>query len=157
MAKVKITSKHTGPLSVKIPDLNFTREWMNKGASVMVEKEQLSEMMYDPGFNYMVESGMLYIEDMGTKIELGLEPEGATEPVNYIPLEDAQMKRAMTVLPIGEFKSFLKTLKYEQLLSLADFAILNELGDFTKATAIKEACGKDIIKAIELNRLDKEG
>ena len=67
------------------------------------------------------------------------------------------MKRAMTVLPIGEFKSFLKTLKYEQLLSLADFAILNELGDFAKATALKEACGKDIIKAIELNRLDKEG
>ena len=50
MANVKITSKHSGPILVKIPDLNFRREWMNRGSSVMVDSEKLEEMMYDPGF-----------------------------------------------------------------------------------------------------------
>ena len=60
MANVKITSKHSGPILVKIPDLNFRREWMNRGSSVMVDSEKLEEMMYDPGFRYMIESEKAY-------------------------------------------------------------------------------------------------
>ena len=157
MANVKITSKHSGPILVKIPDLNFRREWMDRGSSVMVDSEKLEEMMYDHGFRYMIESGMLYIEDLQVKKDLGLEPEDATKPVNLVPLEESQMRRAMTVLPLSEFKIFIKTLTYEQMLSLADYAIYNELGDFQKAQVVKESCGKDILKAIELNRQDKEG
>ena len=105
----------------------------------------------------MIESGMLYIDDLQVKKDLGLEPEDATEPVNLIPLEEPQMKRAMTVMPINEFKAFIKKLTYEQMLALSDYAIYNELGDFQKAQIIKEACEKDILKAIELNRQAKEG
>lgn len=43
------------------------------------------------------------------------------------------------------------------MLALSDYAIYNELGDFQKAQIIKEACEKDILKAIELNRQAKEG
>ena len=118
MANVKITSKHSGPILVKIPDLNFRREWMDRGSSVMVDSEKLEEMMYDQGFRYMIESGMLYIEDLQVKKDLGLEPEDATKPVNLVPLEESQMRRAMTVLPLNEFKVFIKTLTYEQMLSL---------------------------------------
>lgn len=157
MAKVKIVSKHNGPVSVKIPDQHFSREWANKGASVMVEQDQLEEMMYDPGFNYMIQSGILYIEDLDVKKALGLEPEDAEAPVNIIVPEDSVMRRQLTVTRLDEFKAFVKSLSYEQLLCLADFAILNELGDFQRAQVIKQACGKDVIKAIELNRLDKEG
>lgn len=157
MAKVKITNKYSGPVLVKIPDLNFRRELMARGSTFTVESEQLQEMMYDYGFRYMIESGMLYIEDLQVKKDLGLEPEDATEPVNLIPLEEPQMKRAMTVMPINEFKAFVKKLTYEQMLALADYAIYHEVGDFQKAQVIKESCEKDIIKAIELNRQDKEG
>ena len=114
-------------------------------------------MMYDSGFKYMIDTGMLYIEDLEVKKELGLEPEDATEPVNIIVLSDNDMKRMMTAMPQFEFDAKLKTLNYEQMLALADFAIKNELGDFGKCDAIKKACGKDILTAIKLNREDKEG
>ena len=157
MEKIRVISKHQGPISVNISDLRFKREWPNKGASVLIEKETLEEMMYDSGFKYMIDTGMLYIEDLEIKKELGLEPEDATEPVNIIVLNDNDMKRMMTAMPQFEFDAKLKTLNYEQMLALADFAIKNELGDFGKCDAIKKACGKDILTAIKLNREDKEG
>lgn len=157
MEKIRVISKHQGPVSVNISDLRFKREWPNKGASVLIEKETLEEMMYDSGFKYMIDTGMLYIEDLEVKKELGLEPEDATEPVNIIVLSDNDMKRMMTAMPQFEFDAKLKTLNYEQMLTLADFAIKNELGDFGKCDAIKKACGKDILTAIRLNREDKEG
>ena len=157
MEKIRVISKHQGPISVNISDLRFKREWPNKGASVLIEKEILEEMMYDSGFKYMIDTGMLYIEDLEAKKELGLEPEDATEPVNIIVLNDNDMKRMMTAMPQFEFDAKLKTLNYEQMLALADFAIKNELGDFGKCDAIKKACGKDILTAIKLNREDKEG
>lgn len=157
MEKIRVISKHQGPVSVNIPDLRFKREWPNKGASVLIEKETLEEMMYDNGFKYMIDTGMLYIEDLEVKKELGLEPEDATEPVNIIVLSDNDMKRMMTAMPQFEFDAKLKTLNYEQMLALADFAIKNELGDFGKCDAVKKACGKDILTAIKLNREDKEG
>lgn len=157
MEKIRVISKHQGPISVNISDLRFKREWPNKGASVLIEKEILEEMMYDSGFKYMIDTGMLYIEDLEVKKELDLEPEDATEPVNIIVLNDNDMKRMMTAMPQFEFDAKLKTLNYEQMLALADFAIKNELGDFGKCDAIKKACGKDILTAIKLNREDKEG
>ena len=157
MEKIRVISKHQGPISVNISDLRFKREWPNKGASVLIEKETLEEMMYDSGFKYMIDTGMLYIENLEVKKELGLEPEDATEPVNIIVLSDNDMKRMMTAMPQFEFDAKLKTLNYEQMLALADFAIKNELGDFGKCDAIKKACGKDILTAIKLNREDKEG
>lgn len=157
MEKIRVISKHQGPISVNISDLRFKREWPNKGASISIEKETLEEMMYDSGFKYMIDTGMLYIEDLEVKKELGLEPEDATEPVNIIVLSDNDMKRMMTAMPQFEFDAKLKTLNYEQMLALADFAIKNELGDFGKCDAIKKACGKDILTAIRLNREDKEG
>lgn len=157
MKKIRVISKHQGPISVNISDLRFKREWPNKGASVLIEKETLEEMMYDSGFKYMIDTGMLYIEDLEVKKELGLEPEDATEPVNIIVLSDNDMKRMMTAMPQFEFDAKLKTLNYEQMLALADFAIKNELGDFGKCDAVKKACGKDILTAIKLNREDKEG
>lgn len=157
MEKIRVISKHQGPVSVNISDLRFKREWPNKGASVLIEKEALEEMMYDSGFKYMIDTGMLYIEDLEVKKELGLEPEDATEPVNIIVLSDNDMKRMMTAMPQFEFDAKLKTLNYEQMLALADFAIKNELGDFGKCDAVKKACGKDILTAIKLNREDKEG
>lgn len=157
MEKIRVISKHQGPISVNIPDLRFKREWPNKGSSIPIERETLEEMMYDSGFKYMIDTGMLYIEDLEVKKELGLEPEDATEPVNIIVLSDNDMKRMMTAMPQFEFDAKLKTLNYEQMLALADFAIKNELGDFGKCDAIKKACGKDILTAIKLNREDKEG
>ena len=65
----------------------------------MIDKDALSEAMYEPGVASMFRKGILYIEDMDTKKELGLEPDGATEPENIIVLTGAQMTRYLKVAP----------------------------------------------------------
>ena len=57
---------------------------------------------------------------------------------------------------IKDFKEKIAELKHEQLQSLADFAINNRLGDMDKSNAIRDICGKDIIRAIQLNDQNKE-
>ena len=154
--KVKIVNMTNGPISVKIPAASLQREWMSHGASVNVDSDKLEEMMYDIGFKYMIDTGMLYIEDMDVKINLGIEPEGATAPVNVIVLSEADKKRYMTAMPIKEFKIQIAKLNREQLGLLCDYAIANKYTDFEKAKALKEHTGRDIIQTIRLSEQNKE-
>ena len=156
MEKVKVVSTVKSRMGVKVPELRFSRQWLKKGSAVMIDRDILEELMYDSGFKYMIDSGMLYIEDMAVKKELGLEPEDAKEPVNIIVLSDKEMRHYMVTMPLAQFKEKVTELRKEQLETLVDFAIENRLADIDKAKYIKELCGKDIVRAIQLNDLDKE-
>ncbi len=122
----------------------------------MIDFDTLQEALYDYGTEYMFKEGMLGIDDMETKIALGLEPEGATEPQFIKVLDDDQMKRMMTVMPIFEFKKELEGVPREQVLNLVDYAVQNEYSDIKKCDVLKEITGIDVISAIRLNREDKE-
>lgn len=154
--KVKITSMTNGLVSVKVPSAQFQREWIDRGASVMVEREKLDELMYDVGFKYMIDTGMLYIEDMNVKKELGIEPEDAIAPVNVIVLSEADKKRYLTVMPLKEFKIQVAKLNKEQIDILVDYAIANHYADFDKTKVLKEISGRDIIQTIRLSEQNKE-
>ena len=154
--KVKIVSMTNGLVSVKIPAVSFQREWLGRGSSVMVEKDKLEEMMYDTGFKYMIDTGMLYIEDLQVKKDLGIEPEDATAPVNIIVLSEADKKRYMTVMPLKDFKAQTAKLSIEQLNILVDFAVANRYADFDKAKVLKELTGRDVIQTIRLSEQNKE-
>lgn len=156
MEKVKVISMVDGRIGVNSAELRYSRQWLQKGSAVLIERDTLEELMYDTGFRYMIETGMLYIEDLQTKKDLGLEPEDAVEPVNIKPLTDKEMRTYMVSMPLATFKEKIAELKYEQIQNIADFAIKNRLADFDKASYIKKICGKDIIRAIQLNDLDKE-
>ena len=148
---VKIISNSTSKIGVNVPELRFSRQWLKKGSSVVVDKKTLEELLYDTGFKYMIDNTMLYIEDMEVKKELGLEPEDAKEPQNLIVLTDTQMRHYMVTMPIETFKEKIKTLKYEQILNLADYAVANRLSDYVKCDIIKSMCGKDVIKTLQLD------
>ena len=104
----------------------------------------------------MFKEGMLSIDDMEVKKALGLEPEDAEIPTNIIILSDEQRKRYLTVLPMPEFRAEVSKLSYEQLNSLVDYAIENELANLDKCEFLKEKTQIDIIKAIQLKRDAKE-
>lgn len=156
--KVMVKSESTGRLSINLPELQLKRIWEKKGTIRPIPFEDLQQALYVPGVEYMFREGMLSIESMQDKIDLGLEPEGTKEdsPVNIIILNDSQKKRYLTVLPISEFKQELEKLPYEQVNSLVDYAIEKELMDMDKCNILKEKTGIDIIKAIQLNRQAKE-
>lgn len=157
MEKVTITSNFNGTLEVISQQMNFKHTFPKKGAKFAIDREILEQLMYEQGVEYMLNTGMIYIEDLKVKQELGLEPEDATEPVNIIVLSDNDKKRYLTVLPDKEFEEKIKILGREELNNLADYAIKNEiLSSYSKTEAIRKLTGKDIISAIRLNRQDKE-
>lgn len=156
MAKVKVTSTTTGEVSVFQPSIPFRMSWPAKGSTRVVEEEVLEQLLYTPGFKRMIDAGVLYIEDLDQKKKLGLEPEDATEPVNIIVLSDTEKKKYLTMYSLDKFKQEIKKLSHEQLVDLADYAIENEIADFGKSGVLEKACGKNIIKGIQLAQANKE-
>ena len=154
--KVKVKSLVNGRLGIKLPDLRLNVRWERKGQTRLIDFDTLQEAMFDYGTEYMFKQGMLGIEDMETKIALGLEPEGATEPQLIKVLSEEQMKRMMTVMPTFEFREEIKTVPREQVLNLVDYAVEHEYSDINKCDVLKEITGIDVISAIRLNREDKE-
>lgn len=154
--KIKVKNLVNGRVGITLPDLRLNVNWDRKGQTRMIDFDTLQEALYDYGTEYMFKEGMLGIDDMETKIALGLEPEGATEPQFIKVLDDDQMKRMMTVMPIFEFKKEIETVPREQVLNLVDYAVQNEYSDIKKCDILKEITGIDVISAIRLNREDKE-
>lgn len=156
MSKVNIVNTTRGSVFVEVREIPFRHDWTVQGAKFAVEHDVLEQLMYDKGFKYMIDTGMLYIEDMEEKKALGIEPEEADEPVNVIVLTDKERRRYMVNLSIEEFKEKVRKLSYEQVTQLADYAVANRLADFDKAEFLKELCGRDILQAIRLSAQNKE-
>ena len=154
--KVKVISTLKNKVVVDMPELHFNRTWQKAGAVVTINKETLEELMYDIGFANMIKEGILYIEDLEVKKDLGIEPEDATEPVNIILLTDKEKRYYLTELSLVGFKDKLKKLSRNQVEELADFAIKNKLVDIDKCKLIEEICGRKILKAIELLEQDED-
>lgn len=155
--KVVVKNMTNSPVTIMSQMLSFKRELAPKGAEISIDKEIFEQLMYESGIQYMINSGILYIEDMEVKKELGIEPEDAEEPVNIIVLTDKQRRQYMVNLSLKSFKEKVDQLSYEQIEELADYAIDNRLMDFDKCEYIREKCGRDIITAIRLNKQNKEG
>jgi hypothetical protein len=156
MSKVKIINMVDHVVHVGSDELRFNRTWPRKDAVVTVDSDLLNELMYDPGFEYMIRTGILYIEDMDVKKELGLEPEDAIEPENIIVLNDAQRKDLMIKVPLTEFEEKVNKLGKEQQKALVDYAIEHRYGDFEKSKILKNLTGRDVVKAIQLAMQNEE-
>ena len=153
---VTVISTVNGVVGIYLPDLRFKKEWTRKGQKQKIDKELLQDIMYDPGSEYMFRTGMLYIEDMDIKKEIGLEPEDATEPVNIIVLDEKQLNRYLTVMPLHEFKENVKKLSIEQAKNLVDYAVQKETITFDKAEFLEKITGLNAMSMIQLNRKNKE-
>ena len=148
MAKVNVTSTTIGEVSVFEPSIPFRASWPAKGSTRPIEEEIVEQLLYTPGFRYMIDSGMLYIEDLEQKKKLGIEPEDATEPVNVIVLSDQEKNKFLKMYSVDKFKEEIKKLSHEQLIDLADYAIAHTIADFEKSEVVEKACGKNIIQGI---------
>ena len=156
MAKVKVRNVVNNVVSVIVPSANLRRDWPI-GATYELDKDILEQLMWDNGFRYMVEKGILYIEDMEEKKELGLEPEEASEPQNIIVLSDAEKRKYMVNYSQEVFEEKVAKLPTEQVRALIDYAIEHRLIYFDKCEFLKEATGRDIIAAVRLSKANKEG
>ena len=150
--KVMVTSMVSSQVSLVSPELRLRKTWPKKGASLPIDKAILREAIYEPGIEYMFKNGVLYIEDMDFKIELGLEPEGAKTPTEIIPMDDKYMNRVLKLMPIAEMKNTIKSMNEDQVQELITYASAMRDIQFDKLDAIKQVTGIDIFKVIEINR-----
>ena len=151
---VKVKNLTNGRVGIKSNDLRFSRTWEKKGAVKAIPFETLQQLLYEDGVEYMFKQGILGIDELRDKIDLGLEEEG--EEPRIIVLTDAQKKRYLTLAPVQELRELLKKLPREQIFQLVDYAIEHEISDLNRCDLLKKYTDIDIISAIKLNRDSKE-
>lgn len=154
--RVMVTSMVSGRIGLVLPRLHINKVWPKKGTKLPVEKEVLREAIYEPGVEYMFKQGLLYIDDMDFKIELGLEEEGTKAPTNVIPMDEKYMSRVLKLMPIAEMKKAIGAMNDNQKRELIDFASEQNDISFDRMDVIKKLTGIDVVKVIELKRSKEE-
>ena len=150
--KVIVTSMVSGNVGLTLPHLRVNKTWPKKGTKLPVEKEILREAIYEPGVEYMFKNGILYIEDMDFKIELGLEAEGAKAPTARVPVDEKYLERLLKRMPVAEMKQAIKGMNDNQKREMIEYASEQNDIQLDRLSAIKELTGTDLFKVIELKR-----
>lgn len=153
---VFVKSMGKGTIGFSLPNSNYRRDWPKRGTRLPVPKDVLREAFYYPGVEYLFRQGLLYIEDMEFKKELGLEADDATEPT-VVALDEKLLDRYSTKMPLSELKRALGTLSVEQKKLLAEYMIEHyETVSMDRIQLVEEASGIKIFKRIEIEKADKE-
>ena len=147
--KVMITSMVGGTISAAALE---HRVWNKKGQKLPVSKDVLREAIYEPGIEYMFKKGILYIDDMEMKIELGLEAPGTTAPTEVLPVDDKYLNRVLKLMPISEMKAAIDKMSIVQKQELVDYASKQNDIQLDRLAIVSDKCNVDILKTIELNR-----
>ena len=150
--KVIVTSMVRGNVGLTLPHLRVNKTWPKKGTKLPAEKEILREAIYEPGVEYMFKNGILYIEDMDFKIELGLEAEGAKAPTAIVPVDEKYLERLLKRMPVAEMKRAIKGMNDNQKREMIEYASEQNDIQLDRLSAIKELTGTDLFKVIELKR-----
>lgn len=149
---VKLQNMVNKTIGLNKPEYGIKRKWTKKGQIISLPFEVVKQMIYDEGFYRMLEKGYLYINEMQDKIDLGLEPEGATEPENIKVLTDSKIDSLLNKLPYTTFKRELENYNRDQINAIVNYAITNEVLNAEKCDLLKTITGIDILKAVSLNR-----
>ena len=115
----------------------------------------LREAIFNPGVSYLFEKGILYIEDLDFKKEIGLEPYDAVKET-IVLLEDKMIERMLTNMPIAEFRAEFKKLTDVQMEEVAQYAVDHAMIDMNKAEIMKSLCGMDVLKIYNLKKQNEE-
>ena len=154
--RVIVTSMVNGIVGITMPNSRIKKIWPKKGTKLPVEKDLLREAIYEPGVEYMFKKGILYIDDMDFKIELGLEPEGAKTPTEIIPVDEKYLNCVLKLMPLFEMKAAINKMSDNQKKELLDYAVKQNDIQLDRLGVLKELTGIDILKVIELDRQREE-
>lgn len=159
---VIVKSGVMGTVSVVYPQYGLNRKWNKMGQPMQIPFETLQQCLWENGFDRMIRSGVLYIDNMQDKIDLGLEPADATAPVNIIVFSESDMEMLLKSVPFDAFKERVLAAPKLQVDNLIDYAIEHEIVDMQKVDFLKKltasngGTGRDILKAISSKKEDEE-
>lgn len=153
---VKIRSTVAKTTEIYAPAYGIKREFPGKGSVQMLPFETVEQLLWDNGFQYMIKTGQLYIDDMQTKIDLGLESPDAKVPTNIKVLTPEQILTLLKVRSLDDFKKEMDTVSLEQVNEVVKYAVEHNLIDNDKVNYLKERSGKDVIAMIARKRLEAD-
>lgn len=154
--QVILKSSVDGSVSINYPQYGVNRRWSKRGQPMAMPFELVEQCLWETGFRHMIQSGILYIEDMQTKIDLGLEPADATEPTNIIVFDENEMLELWKQASLEEFKKRTQEAPRTQVDNLITYAIQHEIVEMDKVNFIKKLTGKDILTSVNLKRQVEE-
>lgn len=130
---------------------------LNPGQSLPVKWEHIEDTVYDKGFRYMLDNGILKIDPKTENYDKVMEELGLAEVKKQIEssLSYDEIKKMLSVTPLainyGVIKKKLEEGSENFKKSVASAAIELNIRDYTLNGIIKKNTGIDVIKTLELN------
>lgn len=150
---VKVKNMVNKTVSIKLPEYGVNKKWTARGQVIPIPYETMEQILWHTGVRNMIDRGIIYIEDMKDKIDLGLEPEGAIEPEYIKVLSEKQIVNLLTAAPIDVFKKELSEVSDTQVREVINYSILHKVIDMAKIEYLEERVpGTDILKAISMEK-----
>lgn len=149
---VKLRNTLNKRVGVRFPEFNINRTWETKGQIIPIPFEVVEQLLWNKGFENMIKRGILYIEDMQDKIDLGLEEEGTDKPTNIVVLTDGEIDIMIKKQPYEKFVEKVSNLNTTQVDNIINYMINNEVVDVQKCAYLKSLTGTDILKIISMRR-----
>lgn len=145
--KVALKSLVDYTVGVNLPEINFKRQFKKCGEVKQIPWDAMTELCSNYGVSRMLEEGILYVVDEQDRIDLGLQEE-AEKPA-FIALTDLEVLKLLKSETPEKFAEVVAAQPTEQVKRIAHTAIKNKLTDYSKCNILKEACGIDILGAIQ--------
>ena len=118
--QVTLTNTIKSRVGINVPELLLKRTWEKKGVKRTIDMNTLREAFYYPSVEYLLREGILYIDDMDVKIELGLEEPDTAAPTAIVILSENDMSRYNT----RDINDILRSLpEWEASTSTKNFSI----------------------------------
>ncbi len=145
---VAIKNMIESQISVRDMSIGINRRWQRRGQVIPLPYETVEQLLWQDGFRRMIDQGILYIESLKDKQDLGLEPINTDKPVNIIALTEPEIKSLLTEVPVTVFRKRLSQLPDIQIDNIIDYAIANKIINLEKIQILKEITNRDILEGI---------
>lgn len=143
MEKVTIKNISSANIILSFGDLKFRRELV-PGRSITVEKEIYDEMLFDPGFDSMVNEHYLYVNG----------PEEIQEETSV--LDRAAISKILDEIDITTFAKIIPNAAPAEKETIVQLAIEKRITNSAIVSLIKKYCDVDIISAIHMQHQAEE-
>lgn len=152
---IKVRSASDATVVVSSPSTMMNKTWNKRNSFHFIPRDTLLQTYYNSCLERLVAKGILVIEDNDFLREVGLLEEDDTPAI--MELTEATMNKAISAMPLWEFKQTLEKLSDHQISDLANYAVQHfaELR-MDRIEILGKASGKNILKAIELYKAAQE-
>ena len=129
-----------------MPESNFRRE-LSPGRSVPITRAQYDDLMFDPGFTVLVQNHYISINGITDQKKVEL-----TSPV----YDTTAIGKLLDNGDITAFAKFINTAEQAEKETVVQMAIDKGITHPGITALIKQKCGVDVIKAINMKHLAEE-